>query len=139
MAIKDKDKLHFLRPAHAGFLLCKITAKNRANLHNFFISINTIPPQFWRGFTPAAQPHKNTLFSCAGVAGEPSRAEGDKKGMLVHMLLHPHRVAIAPFRSRSIAASFGCCRAQDGIQALLRRRKKTGQPCGCPVLCLVAR
>ncbi|POD89680.1 hypothetical protein BV925_21170 [Pectobacterium odoriferum] len=93
-------------------------------MHNFFDAINPFPRQFWRGFVPAAQLHKNALFSCAGVAGEPSRAEGDKRGMLVHMLLHPHHVAIALSRSRSIAASFGYCVAQNRIQALLRRRKK---------------
>ncbi|RJL48270.1 hypothetical protein D5071_18520 [Pectobacterium carotovorum] len=98
----------------------------------FFDAIIPFPRQFWRGFAPAAQLHKNALFSCAGVAGEPSRAEGDKRGMLVHMLLNPHHVAIALSRSRSIAASFGYCVAQNRIHALLRRRKKTEQPCGCP-------
>lgn len=76
-------------------------------MHNFFDAIIPFPRQFWCGFVPAAQLHKNALFSCAGVAGEPSRAEGDKRGMLVHMLLHPHHVAIALYRSRSIAALFG--------------------------------
>ena len=82
-------------------------AQPRTPMHKFIDAIIPFPHQIWRGFTPAAQLHKNALFSCAGVAGEPSRAEGDKRGMLVHMLLHPHHVAITLYRSRSIAALFG--------------------------------
>lgn len=87
--------------------MVKITAKSCTLMHNFFDAITPFLRQIWRGFTPAAQLHKNALFSRAGVAGEPSRAEGDKRGMLVHMLLNPHHVAIALFRSQSITASFG--------------------------------
>lgn len=111
-------------PHQWGIFLVKITAQPRTPMHNFIDAINPILRQFWRGFVPAAQLHKNALFSCAGVAGEPSRAEGDIGGMLVHMLLHPHHIAIVPFQSRSIAASFSCSGAQNRIQALLRRRKK---------------